>query len=92
LAAVHALEPGSDGIGTGLWSFVLTRFFTRTGAHGACHRARIRATRWLENALEVDERHNHWHTVGIGSVCLQAKLGLQEALFHARLAPFPERN
>jgi hypothetical protein len=26
-------------------------FFTRTGIHGACHRARIRATRWLENAL-----------------------------------------
>ena len=23
----------------------------RTGIHGACHRARIRATRWLENAL-----------------------------------------
>src|ERR1700733_6845139 len=23
----------------------------RTGADGACHRARIRATRWLENAL-----------------------------------------
>jgi putative transcriptional regulator len=25
----------------------------RTGAHGACHPARIRATRWLENALAV---------------------------------------
>jgi hypothetical protein len=25
-------------------------------AHGACHRARIRATRWLENAL-AHQRH-----------------------------------
>jgi hypothetical protein len=29
-------------------------FLTRTGAHGACHRARIRATRWLENALAIE--------------------------------------
>jgi hypothetical protein len=26
----------------------------RTGSHGACHRARVRATRWLENAILFD--------------------------------------
>jgi hypothetical protein len=26
---------------------------TRTGIDGACHRARIRATRWLENSLSA---------------------------------------
>jgi hydroxyacylglutathione hydrolase len=33
-------------------------FLTRTGSHGACHRARIRATRWFENAPKRDNARN----------------------------------
>jgi hypothetical protein len=49
----HSPTPvGLYGFKSGNFKPTAAGLWRGCGGHGACHRARIRATRWLENALQ----------------------------------------